>query len=223
MKTIERLNQVNAPLVIYEVMSKAFRTYGRLLTHFNTAELTKYAKETTSVPNQGNHYVPSVAELEAFGVIRQIQDEVYGQLPIQAGFCTGQNTGLTGLEYHQGSEVVIAATDCIHLVGRVQDIENNSFGSGNVQAFFQPKNTVVELYSTTLHYAPCKVDSEGYLTIVLLPEGTNMPLVSGESSRGNPLLTKKNKFLMVHSTQTEKIAVGVHPGLHGKLLNISSI
>ncbi|AET58927.1 DUF4867 family protein [Paenibacillus terrae] len=223
MKTIERLNQANAPLVIHEVMSEAFRTYGKLLTHFNTAELINYAKETISVPNQGNHYVPSVAELEAFGVIRQIQDEVYGQLPIQAGFCAGQNTGLTGLEYHQGSEVVIAATDCIHLVGSVQVIENNSFDSGNVQAFFQPKNTVVELYSTTLHYAPCKVNGEGYLTIVLLPEGTNMPLVSEEGSRGNPLLTKKNKFLMVHSTQTEKIAAGVHPGLHGKLMNISSI
>ncbi|MGQ3479618.1 DUF4867 family protein [Paenibacillus sp. TY11] len=223
MKTMERLNQVNAPLVIHEVMSEAFRPYGRLLPHFNTTELIKYAEETTSVPDQGNHYVPSVAELEAFGVIHQIQDKVYGQLPIQAGFCTGQNTGLTGLEYHQGSEVVIAATDCIHLVGRVQDIENNSFDSGNVQAFFQPKNTVVELYSTTLHYAPCKVDGEGYLTIVILPAGTNMPLDISGNHQGNPLLTKKNKFLMVHSSQTEKIAAGVHPGLHGKLLNISPI
>ncbi|MET3211585.1 UNVERIFIED_CONTAM: hypothetical protein ABIC26_004552 [Paenibacillus sp. PvR008] len=77
MKTMERLNQINAPLVIQEVMSEAFRPYGRLLTHFNTTELIKYAKETTSVPDQGDHYVPSVAELEAFGVIHQIQDEVY--------------------------------------------------------------------------------------------------------------------------------------------------
>ncbi|WP_068505061.1 DUF4867 family protein [Paenibacillus kribbensis] len=220
MKTIERLNQVNAPLVIHEVMSEAFRSYGRLLTHFNTAELTKCARETISIPDQGNRYVPSVAKIEAFGIIHQIQDEVYGQLPIQAGFCAGQNMGLTGLEYHQGSEVVIAATDCVHFVGRVQDIEDNSYDSANVQVFFQPKNTVVELYSTTLHYAPCKVDSEGYLTIVILPAGTNRPLETGEGSRGNPLLTKKNKFLMVHSTQTEKIAAGVHPGLHGKLLNI---
>ncbi|MBE0338130.1 DUF4867 family protein [Paenibacillus sp. 23TSA30-6] len=223
MNTMERLNQVNAPLVIQEVMSEAFRPYGRLLTHFNTTGLIKYAKETTSVPNQGNHYVPSVAELEAFGVIHRIQDEVYGQLPIQAGFCAGQNTELTGLEYHQGSEVVIAATDCIHLVGKVQDIENNTYGSENVQAFFQPKNTVVELYSTTLHYAPCKVDSEGYLTIVILSAGTNMLLEISGDHQGNPLLTKKNKFLMVHSTQTEKIAAGVHPGLNGKLMNISSI
>ncbi|MDY7991330.1 DUF4867 family protein [Paenibacillus polymyxa] len=223
MKTIERLNQVNAPLVIYEIMSEAFRPYGRLLSHFNTTELIKYAKDTTSVPDQGNHYVPSVTELEDFGVIHQIQDQVYGQLPIQAGFCVGQNTGLTGLEYHQGSEVVIAATDCIHLVGRVQDIEDNSYDSANVQVFFQPKNTVVQIYSTTLHYAPCKVDSEGYLTIVILPAGTNMPLEAGEGSRENLLLTKKNKFLMVHSTQMEKIAAGVHPGLRGKLLNISPI
>ncbi|MET3211586.1 UNVERIFIED_CONTAM: hypothetical protein ABIC26_004553 [Paenibacillus sp. PvR008] len=82
---------------------------------------------------------------------------------------------------------------------------------------------MVELYSTTLHYAPCKVDSEGYLTIVILPSGTNMPIEAGEDGRGNPLLTQKNKFLMVHSSQTEKIAAGVHPGLHGKLLNISLV
>ncbi|MCM3698082.1 DUF4867 family protein [Paenibacillus macerans] len=221
--SLEQLNSINKPLVIHDILSEAFRPFGKVWTSIHADELIAYALEHIEIPGEGNRYVPSAAELEAFAAARRIQEEIYGELPIQIGFCAGGNTKLTGLEYHQGSEVVVAATDCVHFLGRLQDIHDNSYHSGNARAFFQPKGTVVELYSTTLHYAPCKVSDVGYLTLVALPKGTNQPLEAGGSEGGNLLLTKKNKFLMVHETQTEKIALGVYPGLKGKLLEIKTM
>ncbi|MNN69991.1 hypothetical protein D3C81_1858190 [compost metagenome] len=76
----------------------------------------------------------------------------------------------------------------------------------------------VELYSTTLHYAPCKVSDKGFMTLVILPEGTNFPLESHMIR--NPLLVKKNKFLMLHHAQTARTDSGVHPGLTGQLISL---
>lgn len=171
--SLEQLNFINKPLVIQDILSVAFRPFGKVWTSIPADELITYAQEHLEIPGEGNRYVPSVAELEALGAARQIQQEIYGELPVQIGFCAGGNTQLTGVEYHQGSEVVIAATDCVHFLGRVQDIHDNSYDSGHARAFFQPKGTVIELYSTTLHYAPCKVTDAGYLTLVALPQGTN--------------------------------------------------
>lgn len=84
--------------------------------------------------------------------------------------------------------------------------------------FFQSKGSAVELYSTTLHYTPCKVSEEGFMTLVILPEGTNAPLEN--TSNKNILLTKKNKFFMTHPSQKAKVESGNHPGLIGELIKI---
>ncbi|KHL97160.1 hypothetical protein QW71_03125 [Paenibacillus sp. IHB B 3415] len=220
---IEQLREKNKELDIQDVSSSEFANYGNLLTGINVNAITIYARDKFTIPAEGNQYVASVAELEGSGTVRRIRDEVFGELPVQIGFCAGRNTKLTGVEYHQGSEVVIAVTDCIHLLGRRQDIRANTYDSGQIKAFYQPKNTAIELYSTTLHYAPCKVTDEGYLTLVVLPAGTNAPLDSDAKERSNILLTKKNKFLMVHATQKEKIAAGVYPGLLGHMVHFESL
>lgn len=222
MMTLEMLNQLNAPRVIQSVLSLSFNPFGKVLTQFDTQKLIEVAQAQAEIPMTGNSYVPSCSELERLPVVSHIQQQVYGGLPIQAGICAGRNSHLTGLEYHQGSEVVIAGTDCIHLIGRLQDINEDSYDNGNIRAFFQPKGTAIELYSTTLHYAPCKVTEKGYVTIVILLEGTNTPLKT-ESRGANRLLTKTNKFLIVHSSQEEKIASGVHAGLLGPLVEIKSL
>lgn len=216
---LEGLRLKNDGLIINEVAANEFISYGRVLNGYQLTELIQYVETNIEIPLSGNQYFASNLDVGHFPVLQLIRDEVYGQLPIQAGTCAGRNSTLNGLEYHQGSELVIAVTDCIHLVGRVQDIMNKEYDSGRVQAFYQPKGTAVELYSTTLHYAPCKTNDEGYVTIVILPEGTNDPLDKNNLGR-NKLLTKKNKFLMVHSSQTEKVAAGAHPGITGENIEV---
>lgn len=212
---LARLNELNKPLVIENVLSQNFKPYGKVLCHYDFSEMIAYAAQHIQIPQEGNQYIPSLQTLEAFSGASFLQNEVYGQLPIQVGYCAGRNAHLTGLEYHQGSEVVIAVTDCIHLVGKLQGIRDNSYDAGQIRAFFQPRHSATELYSTTLHYAPCKTSEEGYLTLVVLPAGTNSPLDTSVHNKHNPLLTKKNKFLMVHPTQPRRLQTASFLGLRG--------
>jgi hypothetical protein len=216
---IRTIRGLNKNFDIKKITDLDFRQYGKLLDDYDFGDIIKFAKENIKIPTTGNEYVPSVADLESFNVVEQIKNNVYGQMPIEVGFCAGHNQSLTGVEYHQGSEVVIAVTDCVHVLGKVQEIKDNTYNPKTAQVFVQPKGTAIEIYGTTLHYSPCKFNDEGFMTLVILPYKTNFPL-EGKYNKVNTLLTKKNKFLMVHPSKTEKIANGVHPGLTGELINI---
>lgn len=68
---------------------------------------------------------------------------------------------MNALEYHRSSELDIAQTDLILLLGMQQDIENGDiYDTSKVEAFLVPAGTGVELYATTLRYAPCKKPDE---------------------------------------------------------------
>lgn len=58
------------------------------------------------------------------------------------------------MEYHKGNEVLVAVTDLLLILGRLQDVKDFTYESSKAVAFYVPTNTAVELYSTTLHYAP---------------------------------------------------------------------
>jgi hypothetical protein len=152
----------------------------------------------------------------------QLQEAFYGDMPIQIGYCNGPNSTLNGLEYHKSSEINIAITDMVLLLGKVQDVEDNFFNSNDVIAFFIPKGTAVELYSTTLHFAPCKVNNEGFKTIVILPKGTNDPLLSNiqKRTKEDELLFMKNKWLIAHPEREQLINKGAHPGIKGENIKV---
>ena len=120
----------------------------------------------------------------------------YGGMDIQIGYCNGQNIQLNGLEYHKGNEVLIAMTDLILLVGKVQDIRNNKYNSKNIIGILVPKGMGIELYSTTLHFALCKIHEEGFKSVIILPKGTNCIIQEGAQTIKNDedeLLFRKNK------------------------------
>ena len=53
-------------------------------------------------------YVPSVEEMEALPDAEEMKNRGFGGLPIQIGYCNGDNRKLNGLEYHRSSEINIA-------------------------------------------------------------------------------------------------------------------
>lgn len=61
-----------------------------------------------------------------------------------------------------------------------------------------PKGTAVEIYATTLHYAPCGVDGEGFKVAIVLPKGTNLALDESHAGGEDGHLTAKNKWLLGH-------------------------
>ncbi len=186
-------------MVLKSVDDSAFRTYGRIITELNFSGLTE-ALQKTPRPADSVIYVASEPELEKLPVFSELQNRIFGELPIQLGYCNGNNYLLNALEYHHSSEINVAATDAILMVGRVQDITpEHTYDTAKVELFRLPKGTAVELYATTLHYAPCNADSEGFRVAVVLPRGTNSELNAEHPASGEDrLITAKNKWLIGH-------------------------
>lgn len=184
-------------MVIKQVTDAAFLPYGRVIEGLDLSGLME-AMQDTPLPDDVV-YEPSVEKLEALLAFSQLRDVVYGELPIQMGYCNGNNYKLNALEYHRSSEVDIGATDAVLLLGRQQDItEDFTYDTSKVEAFFLPKGTAVELYATTLHYAPCNADEGGFRVVIVLPENTNLPLSETHSGGEDGHLTAKNKWLLGH-------------------------
>ena len=178
------------------VTDRAFRPYGRLLDLELSALLETLGK--IPIPEEVQ-YVPSDPRLESLAVFQTFQNRIYGGLPIEIGYCCGHNTRMNALEYHRSSEINIAATDVILLLGRQQDItEEYTYDTAQLEAFLLPAGTAVELYATTLHYAPCQTSEKGFLTAVVLPRGTNLPLVTERAAGEDLLLAARNKWLIGH-------------------------
>lgn len=205
-------------MVIHTADSKEFKKYGRIISSLDTEELIEEMAHTP-LPDDVI-YIPSVTELEALPIFQTLQTVLYGELLIQIGYCNGHNNKLNALEYHRSSEINIAATDLILLLGMQQDItEEYSYDTSKVEAFLIPANTAVEVYATTLHYAPCGVDGKGFRCVVVLPKDTNLPLdQSHQTSREDKLLTAKNKWLIAH--KDSGIEGNVHFGLEGENISL---
>ena len=108
---------------IQKVTDPAFRRYGKVLEGYNFGPLLKEMKHTP-VP-EDVVYVPSAEELEALDVEKELKNRAFGGLPVQIGYCNGHNKKLNALEYHRNSEINVAVTDLVLLIGHQQDIEED--------------------------------------------------------------------------------------------------
>lgn len=156
---------------IQNVSDAAFKKYGKVITGFDCSDIIAAMAETPCPENVV--YVPGAEPLESCASAKDIAYTLYGGMPVQIGYCNGNNHKLNGLEYHRDSEVNIAVTDLILLIGSEQDIENGKYDTSKVEAFLVPAGTVIEVYATTLHYAPCNANDGGFKCVVALPKGTN--------------------------------------------------
>ena len=197
---------------IQKITDEAFKKYGKVLAQYDCAELIR-EMEHTPLP-EDVIYVPSVEELEVLSVARDFQNSMYG------GLTNGHNHTLNALEYHRSSEVNVAVTDLILLLGAQQDIkEDDTYDTSLVEAFLVPAGTAIEVYATTLHYAPCSVGEKGFRCVVVLPKGTNTEIdFALPKSGGDALMTAKNKWLIAH--EEAKIA-GAFNGLKGENITLS--
>ena len=202
---------------IQKVTDPAFRKYGQVLEGYDFTGLIKEMKHTP-VP-EDVIYVPSVEELEALDIMKDLQNKGYGGLPVQIGYCNGHNKKLNAVEYHRNSEINVAVTDLVLLIGHQQDIEpDHTYDTSKIEAVLVPAGTGIEVYATTLHYAPCHVNEGGFQCVVVLPKGTNTDLTFQTEKTGeDSLMTAKNKWLIAH--EDAKIA-GAFNGLKGENITI---
>ena len=207
---------------IESIASPAFAAYGKVLEGYDTKPLLDTLNTVTPLP-EGVEYVPSLPVLEALPIAKQIEVNAYGGMPVQLGYCNGHNTKLNCLEYHRDSELNCGTENFLLLLAREDEIENGKLDTSRVRAFRVPAGVLVEIYATTLHYAPCHVDSEkGFRVMVALPKGTNeekpdFPPLNDEDK----MLWARNKWLLAHPESSEA-ADGAVAGLTGVNLDIAA-
>ena len=201
------------------VLDEGFKMYGRVLD-VDAIEFMDEVQKLPVAPQGQVLYEASIPSFEQTKLFLKFMDEIYGGMPVEFGCCQGFNDKLNGLEYHRDSEINIAGTDMILMVGHRWDIDygDNSYDTSKVEAFFVPKGTVVEIFATTLHYAPCGVDGKEFRSGVVLPGGTNEALdVVPEAKGESKMLFAINKWLLVHPESGERGRVGL---LKGKNLSV---
>ena len=205
------LKQKNPQLELYHVESAAFETYGRVIKDLDTAKIVEKAAQIKN-PDSGASYLPDEETLAQLPIAEQIRDRYFGTLPAQIGYCWGHNQFLNATEWHTSSEVNIAVTPLVLILAHVWELEAGRIDSSAFRAFYVPKGTAVEVYATTLHFTPCQVSDEGFGCVVALPQGTNTPL---EEVTDNPLLFRKNKWIVCHEKNDALLERGVVPGITG--------
>ena len=211
---------------IKSVFSHSFEKYGKVLTGYDVTDLLKKLDETTKKPDNAVIYEPGDAGLESLAIAKEFSDNAYGGMPIQVGYCNGNNTKLNCLEWHRGSELNIPSTDIVLLLASLQSVKKGKLNTNSVEAFFVPKGTIVQVYETTLHYAPCNavtakgVSKEGFRVVIVLPKDTNTEKPNIEPKNlEDKLLWARNKWLIAHPDSSEAKA-GAFVGLIGQNIDI---
>lgn len=205
---------------IYSVYDKEFKEYGQVVDGYDLDELMEAMKKI-ELPKSGTAYQASIDSLEECKVFDKFTDNLYGGMPIEVGMCYGYNTKLTCVEYHRDSEINIGSNDFVLLLAKRSEITDGKIDGSVVKAFKVPKGVAVEVYATTLHYAPCHTDEkEGFRVAVILPKGTNekMPEISILNEE-DKLLFACNKWLIAHK-DSDEAKNGAVVGLTGDMVDI---
>ncbi len=196
---------------IYSIDDAVFAEYGRKMTGADVKEIVEAGKKI-AFPKEGSVYEPSTAAFEKLAISEWIRKECFGELPTQVGYCYGHNNFLNGWEWHTSNEINIAVTDLVLILGKRSDYQDGKIDSSTAKAFLLKAGDIVEIYATSLHFCPCEVDKNGFGCVVALPKGTNLPL---EEKAEDPLLFRKNKWLIAHEENKGLIERGVIPGITG--------
>ena len=212
---------------IKSVFSHSFEKYGKVLKGYDVTDLLKKLDDTTKKPEDAVIYEPGDAGLESLPIAKEFSTNAYGGMPIQVGYCNGYNTKLNCLEWHRGSELNIPSNDMVLLLAPLQSVKNGKLDTSLVEAFYVPAGTVVQVYETTLHYAPCNavkngvVSKEGFRVIIVLPKDTNTAKPElKEIDFEDKLLWARNKWLIAHPDSNEAKA-GAFVGLNGVNIDLA--
>lgn len=229
MDRLSLLRQKNPGLAIHTVDEPLFRRYARLVESPVFAEVAAYIDRTTTVPER-NTYVADVPELHTPETDAALS-AFYGGLVPQIGWCNGPNFSMNGSEYHKGPELTIAITDCLMWWMLPEDlVDFDHVDSSKAEVFYIPQGCAFLLKPEILHLAPCKVDSRGYKTVIILPMGTNRPidpeLKASIKANGDPeskILHMSNKYMITHKDWQPLVSQGVHIGLLGENRRVNPI
>ena len=208
---------------IYSVYDPEFKPYGQIVTGMDESVQEILTALATTPCTDHVEYVPTDPVLQELPAAIEVSEHCFGGMPTQLGWCNGHNTKLNCLEYHRDSEFNLGTEDFILLLARQDEIEEGILDTAKVKAFKVPAGVLVEVYATTLHYAPCHTSSEtGFRVAVVLPRGTNTekPAIVPQNEEDQWLMAR-NKWLLAHPESSEAKG-GAKVGLSGVNIDIAN-
>ena len=190
---------------IYSVNDPEFKPYGRVVTGLETAKAEILAALASTPLPAATDYVPEDERLQELPAAVEVSEHLFGGMPCQLGWCNGHNNTLNCLEYHRDSEFNLGTDDFILLLATLSDLENGELDTAKVKAFKVPAGVMVEVYATTLHYAPCHADAKkGFRVMVALPDQTNTDFRPEDgANKLDKTLWARNKWLLAHPDSSE--------------------
>jgi hypothetical protein len=215
---LNQLRKLNRHIKIKGISNLSFKKYGKIVTGYDFTDMIKYMEKWSPIPEEGCIRIPSVEALEELSVSKNIQDYFYGELPIQIGYFNGVNSKLNCLEFHKSNEIILALTDIIIFLGKVQDISDNYYELKRAEAFFVPEGVAIEIYSSTMHSIPCRMQANGFRCILICLRGSDTSLRLQNDNKG--LLCGRNKWILVNSQSKYKYDKDMKPGLIGEDIEI---
>ena len=129
-KVPDFLVEKNPGLPLYSVLDPEFAPYGQVLDLGDVSALADAMRALPS-PENGNCYAPSDDKLMALPETERIKRSVFGDMPIQAGYCNGRGFTLNAEEYHRCSEVNFTTTG---LVLRCRVLSAAGYAGGDISA-----------------------------------------------------------------------------------------
>lgn len=215
---LNQLRKLNRHIKIKGISNLSFKKYGKIVTGYDFTDMIKYMEEWSPIPEEGCIRVPSVEALEVLSIGKDIQEHFYGELPIQIGYCNGVNSKLNCLEFHKSNEIILALTDIIIFLGKVQDISDNYYELKRAEAFFIPEGVAIEIYSSTLHSIPCKMENNGFRCILICLRGSDTSISFQNNYKG--LLSGKNKWILANPPSKDINDKDMKSGLIGEVIEI---
>jgi len=209
---------------ICSVFDAEFKPYGQVVSGLdNAVEEILAALQGTPLPENVG-YVPTDPVLQELPAAEEISEHCFGGMPAQLGWCNGHNTKLNCLEYHRDSEFNLGTEDFILLLAKQDEIENGILDTAKVKAFKVPAGVLVEVYATSLHYAPCHCDAaKGFRVLVALPwlTNTDRPVMENKTAE-DEIMTARNKWLLAHP-ESDEAKGGAKIGLSGENIDLATM
>ncbi|WP_322152008.1 DUF4867 family protein [Paratractidigestivibacter sp.] len=191
---------------ILPVSDPAFAEYGAVWSNVDASLIGAIAdalEAATPLP-EATDYVPEDPAIQGLEAATKLAPALFGGLPVEFGWCNGHNLKLNCLEYHRTSEFNLGSRDFVLLLAKQSDIVDGKLDTACVKAFCVPAGVLVEVYATTLHYAPCNAEDDGFKVLVALPAGTNLNAPELLATCGDSeLLWASNKWLLAHPESAE--------------------
>ena len=123
---------------INSIYDKTFAKYGKIINYpfIETLAILK----TKECPSNRVMYRASDEELESTNEFEFASKNLFGNMPIQFGFCSGHNKCVYCLEFHKSSEINVANEDFLLVLGKVEDIKDGKYDAKNVETLLERFN-----------------------------------------------------------------------------------